>query len=393
MDFSLTPEQAALRDAVRSFARKELAPTYLARAKVAEFPWDVHRRVAELGVLGMLAGPKWGGEEEPDYVAVGLAMEELAYADFNVANCALPPLIITSILRHHGSPRVQQDWMPGIVDGTQMVALGLTEPGSGSDAAALRTVADRTADGWRLNGEKTSATAVPYAQGAVIFATTDREAGAKGVTAFLVPTDAPGVSMSATQDPGWLPVGRGTISLTDVEVPDDAMVGGIGGGFKAVMNNFDFTRPLLALTAVGCAQASIDEAVQYAREREAFGSPLARFEGISFPLAEHTTHLEMARLLCYRTLWKRNAGLAHTADAAMTKWIGPLSSTRAIHDALLVFGNYGYASEFPHEQRLRDALAVEIADGTAQVQKIVIARELFGRDFVPYGGNNGRSPR
>ena len=150
------------------------------------------------------------------------------------------------------------------------------------------------------------------------------------------------------------------------------------------MRNFDFTRPLLALTAIGCAQASLDETVEHARHREVFGSTLSRFEGISFPLAEHTTHLETARLICYRALWKRTNGLPHTADAAMAKWLGPLVASRAIHDCILAFGHYGYASEYPHEQRLRDAMAVEIADGTAQIQKIIIARELFGREFVPY---------
>jgi cyclohexanecarboxyl-CoA dehydrogenase len=385
MDFGLTEEQTALRDVVRSFARKELAPDYLERARRAAFPWEEHRKVASLGVLGLLAGPDWGGEDDPDFALCGIAMEELAYADFNISNCVLPPLIITSILRGHAPRAMQEEWIPRLVAGETMVALGLTEPGSGSDAAAMRTTAVRTGDGWRLNGEKTSITAIPYAEAAVIFARTDKTKGAGGVSAFLVRMDAPGVRMSLIEDPGWLPVGRGTISMSDVDVPDSALIGDEGDGFRTVMRNFDFTRPLLALTAIGCAQATLDETVEHVRQREAFSTTLSRFEGISFPLAEHATHLEMARMTCYRALWKRTQGLPHTADAAMCKWIGPLASTRAIHDCLLQFGHYGYASEYPHEQRLRDAMAVEIADGTAQVQKIIIARELFGRDFLPYG--------
>ncbi|QTI69938.1 acyl-CoA dehydrogenase family protein [Gordonia polyisoprenivorans] len=384
MDFGLNDQQSSIRDMVRRFGAKELAPGYLARAKVAEFPWKEHRRVAELGLLGMLAGPEWGGEEEPDFESVGIMMEELAYADFNISNCVLPPLIITSIMREHAVRRLQEEWMPAIVSGERMVALGLTEPGSGSDAAAMRTKAVKTESGWRLNGEKTSITAIPWATAAIIFAKTQSESGAAKVSAFFVDMDRPGVTMSSTPDPGWLPVGRGTISMVDVDIPADALIGGEGEAFRTVMNNFDFTRPLLALTGIGCAQASIDEAVEHARHREVFGSTLSKFEGISFPLAEHTVHLESARLICYKALWKRTQGLPHTADAAMAKWIGPLVSGRAIHDALLTFGNYGYASEYPHEQRLRDTLAVEIADGTAQVQKIIIARELFGREFVPY---------
>lgn len=385
MDFGLTDEQEAFRDAVRRFARSQLAPTYLQRAKTAAFPWDEHRRVAELGVLALLAGPEWGGPDPADFVALGLAVEELACADFNVANCAIPVAITTSILAQHAARAIQEEWLPALVAGERFVALGLTEPDSGSDAAAMRTTATRKGDGWSLDGEKTSVTAIPYAQAAVVFAKTDRAAAARGVSAFLVPLDAPGVRLAPIPDSGWLPVGRGSIALDGVEVPGEALLGGEGNGFRAVMSGFDFTRPLLALTGIGCAQAVVDETAAYVADRRAFGSPLAAFEGISFPLAEHATHLHAARLVCYETLWARGAGRRHTAGAAMAKWLGPFVASRAIHDCLLLHGHYGYTTDNAFEQRLRDVLAVEIADGTAQIQKIIIARELFGRAFVPYG--------
>ncbi|GAB3081975.1 acyl-CoA dehydrogenase family protein [Nocardioides zeae] len=380
----LDEEQRALQSVARSYAREKLASTYLQRARTAAFPWEVQRQLGDLGFLGLLAGPEWGAGEGLDYVACGVVMEELAYADFNVANCVLPTLIITAILREHGSKQQREKWMPALVAGDALVALALTEPGSGSDAAAMRTVAERTAEGWVLRGEKTSITAIPYAEAAIVFARTAGGPAGSQVSAFLVPLDLDGVTTGSIADPGWLPVGRGTISFDDVRVPLSALVGEEGAGFRTVMNNFDFTRPLLALTAIGAAQASLDETVGHVRTRPAFGSTLSRFEGISFPLAEHATWLELARMICYRTLEKRGRGLDHTADAAMCKWVGPLVSSRAIHDCLLQFGHYGYSSEYPLEQRLRDVLAVEIADGTAQIQKIVIARELFGRDFVPY---------
>lgn len=369
---------------VKAYARRELAAGYLERARVAEFPWERHRELGKLGLLGLLAGPDWSGEQEPDFVSCGLAMEELAYADFNIANCMLPTLIITSIFREHAPRTMLDEWMPRLVAGETVVALGLTEPGSGSDAGSLRTAAARTSEGWILNGEKTSITAIPFAEAAVIFARTESERGAGGVSAFLVRMDAPGVSTGSIPDPGWLPVGRGTIAMTDVHVDDGALIGRAGDGFRTVMRNFDFTRPLLALTAVGAAQATLDETIEHVRTRTAFGATLSRFEGISFPLAEHATYLDLARLISYRALDKRTRGLAHTADAAMAKWLGPLHASKAIHDCLLQFGHYGYSCEYPHEQRLRDVLAVEIADGTAQVQKMIIARELFGRDFLPY---------
>ena len=387
----LNEEQRAVRDVARSFARDRLASGYLERARVAEFPWAVQRQLGDLGFLGLLAGPKWGAGEELDFVACGLVMEEIAYADFNVANCILPTLIITSILGAHGSSEQQEQWLPPLVAGEALVALGLTEPGSGSDAAAMATTAEQTSTGWLLNGEKTSITGVPFAQAAVIFARTIGADGASGVSAFMVPMDLEGVTMGSIEDPGWLPVGRGTISMSDVHVPASALIGAVGAGFRTVMNNFDFTRPLLALTAIGSAQATLDETVEHVRVRQAFGSTLSRFEGISFPLAEHATWLELARMVCYRALEKRSRGEGHTADAAMSKWVGPMVSSRAIHDCLLQFGHYGYSSEYPIEQRMRDVLAVEIADGTAQIQKIIIARELFGRDFIPY--QTGRSTR
>jgi cyclohexanecarboxyl-CoA dehydrogenase len=169
-----------------------------------------------------------------------------------------------------------------------------------------------------------------------------------------------------------------------VEVESDALIGPEGSAFRSVLGGFDFTRPLLALTGIGCARSAIDLTATYVRDREAFGSPLARFEGVSFPLAEHATTLEAARLVCDNALWLRNQGLRHTAEAAMAKWYGPLMASQAVKDCLLLHGNYGYAREYGLEQRLRDVMAVEIADGTAQIQKIIIARELFGREFVPY---------
>lgn len=385
MNFGLTDDQSELCAMVQKFAAAELAPGYLERSKSDEFPWELMRRLGDLGVLAMLSGPEHGGPDEPDHVALGLVTEALAYADFNVANCVLPPLLAAAVLRAHGSPAVTERWLPRLSSGESVVSIALTEPGSGSDASALRTSARATDGAFVLDGEKTSVTALMHAHAALVFATVDRSLGARGVTAFLVDLDLPGITRAPIDDTGWRPIGRGSLHLDGVVVPEDAVVGGVGGGFSAVMNGFDFTRPLLALTALGCAQAALDETVEYVRQRHAFGGALAGFEGISFPLAEHAARLEAARLLCYKTLWSRDAGKSHTALAAMSKWYAPAIASQVVKDCLLMHGHYGYATDSPFEQRLRDVLAVEIADGTAQVQKMVIARELFGRDFVPYG--------
>jgi cyclohexanecarboxyl-CoA dehydrogenase len=384
MDFAPTEDQTAIRESVRKLARTELAAGYLARAKQTVFPWEVHQRVADLGVFSLLAGPDHNPLAEEDFVAAGLAVEELAYADFNVANAAIPVMLMSALISTHGSERIRREWLAPLVSGEVYIAFGLTEPGSGSDAAALRTKAIADGDGYLLTGEKTSVTMLANSRAMIVTAQTFRDGNRLGVSAFLVGLDSPGIMTSEIPDTGWQTMGRGVIHFDGVRVPADALIGGEGSAFRNVLNGFDFTRPLLALTGIGCAQACLDETAEYVRYRQAFGSPLSRFEGVSFPLAEHSTTLEAARLLCYSTLWKRTKGLRHTAEAAMTKWYGPLMASQAVKDCLLLHGNYGYAQELPFEQRLRDVMAVEIADGTAQIQKIIIARERYGTDFLPY---------
>jgi cyclohexanecarboxyl-CoA dehydrogenase len=384
MDFGLSQDQTAVRDAVRKLARAEIAPGYIERAKQTDFPWDLHRRVAELGVLGLLAGPDHNPLEEEDFVAAGLAVEELAYADFNVANAVIPVMLMSALIHAHGSERVRRRWLAPLVAGETYVSFGLTEPESGSDAAALRTKAVADEDGYLITGEKTSVTMLTHASAMIVTAQTYRDGERVGVSAFLVDLDSDGTMTSTVPDTGWQTMGRGVIHFDSVRVPADSLIGPEGSAFRNVLNGFDFTRPLLALTGIGCAQVCLDETAEYVRDRKAFGSPLSRFEGVSFPLAEHSTTLEAARLLCYLTLWRRTQGIPHTAEAAMAKWYGPLMASQAVKDCLLLHGNYGYAQELPFEQRLRDVMAVEIADGTAQIQKIIIARERYGTDFLPY---------
>ncbi|EWT07815.1 acyl-CoA dehydrogenase [Intrasporangium chromatireducens Q5-1] len=382
--FGLTEDQIALRDAVRTFAQAQVAPGYLDRASRTTFPWELHRRLGELGVLGMLAGPEHNPTGTDDFVAAGLAVEELAYADFNVANAVIPVLLMSSLIAAHASPGIKERWLPPLVAGQTYVAFGLTEPHCGSDATALRTTAVADADGYLLTGEKTSVTMLGNPEAMIVTARTVRDGEHRGVSTFLVDLGAEGIGTSDIPDTGFQPMGRGVLHLDGVRVAASALIGPEGSAFRSVLGGFDFTRPLLALTGIGCAQAALDITATYVRDREAFGAPLSRFEGVSFPLAEHCTTLEAARLLCYSALWRRNEGLRHTAEAAMSKWYGPLMASQAVKDCLLLHGNYGYAREYGLEQRLRDVMAVEIADGTAQIQKIIIARERYGAEFVPY---------
>ena len=238
-------------------------------------------------------------------------------------------------------------------------------------------------DHYALSGEKTSVTMLHNAEAIIVAARTVRDGVNVGVSTFLVPLGAPGIAKSVVEDTGWGILGRGVLHLDEVQVPAENLIGIEGRAFSRVLNGFDFTRPLLALTGIGAAQASLDETAAYIRRRTAFGSPLAKFEDVSFPIAEHLTKLEAARAICYSALQKRTLGLPRTADAAMAKWYGPLVASAAVKECLL-HGNYGYSQELPFEQRLCDVMSVEIADGTAQIQKIIIMREQYGTDFVPY---------
>lgn len=369
---------------MREFAQEVLAPGYLDRARADQFPWDIHRKVAGLGALGLLAGPDHNPLESEDYVSAGLVIEEIAAADFNMANAVIPVLLMSSLLHQHAPAELVRQWLPGLVAGDYYIAFGLTEPEVGSDATHIRTTATAVDGGYRISGEKTSVTMLPNARAIILAARTVRDGVDVGVSTLLVPLDADGIATSLMSDTGWRPLGRGILHLDGVRVPDGNLIGPEGRAFSRVLNGFDFTRPLLALTGIGIAQQSLDDTAEYVRQRDAFGTKLARFEGVSFPMAEHLTKLEAARLVCYSALEKRTLGLPHTSDAAMAKWFGPLVSSAAIKDCLLLHGNYGYSCELPFEQRLRDAMSVEIADGTAQIQKIIIMRERYGKDFVPY---------
>ena len=237
-----------------------------------------------------------------------------------------------------------------------------------------------------LNGEKTSISLSDQADLAVVFARTGApEDGARGVSAFLVPLDAPGISRTRFDDLGSEAVGRGSLHFDNVRVPAEMMLGDEGGGFRQVMNGFDYSRALIGLQCLAAARASLDETWPHVAEREAFGRPLAQYQGVSFPLAEGEAHYKAVRLLCYETLWRRDTGQPHTSEAAMAKWLGPKTALEIIHQCLLTHGHAGYSRDLPHQQRLRDVIGLEIGDGTAQIMKLIVAREKIGRIAVQYG--------
>ena len=383
LDFSFSTEQETMRRLFRDFAESVLLPRYREWDAKEEFPWEQWNRMAEIGLTGMTISEQYGGAGM-GYVEAGIAAEEVGRGDFNCAYAVILNGLVGEILERHGGDRVKKEFLLPMAKGEKLIALALTEPGTGSDAAAIKTTAVREGDHYIIAGEKSGISLATVAHAAVVFAKTDPEQRSRGVTAFLVPLDAPGVARSAYQDMGNRPIGRGSLFFDRVEIPLEYRVGDEGQGFYGAMNGFDFSRVLIALQCIGAAEKTLEETVEYVRQRQAFGKPLAAFEGVSFPIAEHHAKLEMARWYGYRALWLRDQNMPHTTEAAACKWLGPKLAAEAIHDCLLLHGHYGYTRDLPIEQRLRDVIGLEIGDGTAHTQKIVIGREVIGREFRPY---------
>jgi cyclohexanecarboxyl-CoA dehydrogenase len=382
VDFAFTEAQQEFARVVRAFALEELAPKYAHWDRTGEFPAEQWRKMGELGITGICLPEVYGGQQA-DCVTAGIAAEEVSRGDFNCGYALIENCLNGEILRH-ASEATKAAWLPGMARGDYIVAIAVTEASGGSDAAGMQARAVRHGDAYTLSGEKSGISMVMPADAVLVFAKTDAGAGARGVSTFLVPTDLPGVSRTPLKDMGERAIQRGSLFLDQVQVPRDYLIGEEGQGFYLVMNAFDYSRVIIALMCIGAAEQSLDETIAYVKQREAFGRPLAKFEGVSFPIAEHATMIEAARWLCYRALWLRDQGLPHSKEAAMVKWWGPKVAVDAIHECLLLHGHYGYTQDLPHEQRLRDVIGLEIGDGTAQVSKIVVARELFGREFLPY---------
>jgi cyclohexanecarboxyl-CoA dehydrogenase len=383
MDLAFSPEQDELVRTLRQFARRELAPRSAHWDRTGEFPWEAWRRMGELGLLGLRVPEAYGGQHA-DFLTFGIAMEEIGRGDFSCTYGIQLAGLAGEILGRSGSEAIKTRWLPPTATGEAVVALALTEPGAGSDAANLACRAERDGDGYVITGEKSGISLGMAAHAAIVFARTDPAGRARGVTAFLVPLDLPGVSRSPLRDMGTRAIGRAVLAFDHVRLPASHRLGEEGTGFYQVMQGFDYNRIGIALACLGVAQQSVEETMGYVKERKAFGHALARFQGVSFPIAEAATHLEACRWLCYRALWLADHGRPHTKESAMTKWWGPRLAVDTIHQCLLLHGHYGYTDELPFEQRMRDVIGLEIGDGASEVMKMVVARELMGRESLPY---------
>ena len=378
----LDDDLVTLGEHARRFAQGRVAPGFQERDRTRVLDRELMR---EMGQMGFIAPelPEAVGGQGMGCLAAGVIHEAIAAADLSISYINLLASLNGQILAEHGDPRVAGPWLQKLTQGEALLAIALTEPRGGSDAANLGLRVERVGDDYVINGEKTSISAADQADAVVVFGRTGSvESGAHGVTALLVPCDAPGLTRSRFDCHGQRAIGRGSLFFENVRVPVNHRLGEENKGFVQVMQGFDFSRALIGLQVLSVARTALDESWEYAAQREAFGQPLTAFQGVSHPLADFDTQVTAARLLCLQALWLKDRHLPHSAEAAMCKWWAPKLAYDAIHQCLLTHGHGGYDRGLM-EQRLRDVLGFQIGDGTAQIMKSIIARTRAGRKAVP----------
>ncbi|MFH2011333.1 MAG: acyl-CoA dehydrogenase family protein [Pseudomonadota bacterium] len=381
--FGFSEEQEMFRDSIKKFAQKELAPGADERARGHELPREYMYRLREIGLLGICVPEEYGGYGG-DWVSMGIAVEEMSKVDPGVGNSMVFPALGALCLQQ-ADEELKKEWIPKLVTGEKLNCFAVTEPGAGSDAGAIRTTAVRDGDYYVINGEKSPISIATHADVAILFAKTDPKAGALGVTCFWVPMELEGISRHTVAHTGLKSGACASIFYDNVRVHKKYRVGEEGKGFYIFASSgADYLRVCLAMMGLGMAQSALQLTMDYVKQRHAFGQPIAKFEGVSAKIAEHATLIEAARLLCYRALWLKDQGLKHTKESAMCKWWCPEVAFNAIRDCIVLHGHVGYSEELILEQRLRDTLGLYFADGTPQIMKIIVARELMGRVAVPY---------
>jgi alkylation response protein AidB-like acyl-CoA dehydrogenase len=378
MDFELSEEQRLLRKTVRDFAEKELAPHSRAWDEKQEFPREVFGRLGELGLAGCCWPEEYGGSglSTLDWAIV---MEELARVDAGVAlSLAAHHGLCSAHIHLAGSDEQRRRFLPPLARGEKVGCWGLTEPGSGSDAGGMRTTAVREGAGWVLNGSKNFITNGGIADTAVVMAVTDASAGKKGISAIVVERGTPGFRAGKKEDKlGVRSSDTSELVFEDCRVPAGNLIGREGMGFVDTLKILDKGRVGIAAFSVGIAQAALEASVRYARERKQFGHPIADFQAVQFKIAEMATRTEGARLLTWRAAAMADAGKPHTGESAMAKLFASEASVEIALEAIQIHGGYGYLKDYPVERYLRDAKIGTIGEGTSEVQRLVIARQLL----------------
>jgi alkylation response protein AidB-like acyl-CoA dehydrogenase len=378
LDFSFAEEHEAVRDAARSFAEKEIAPVVMRYDESQEFPHEIFQKLGELGFLGILVPTEYGGSGM-GYVEYAIIVEELA---------RVCPAIALGVAAHNGlgvghilkfgSDALKAKYLPDLAAGKVLGAWGLTEPSSGSDAGGMLTTAVRDGNDYILNGSKNFITHGNVGHSCVILAITDRAKGAKGISAFVVDKTMKGFFGSKKENKlGMRCSDTASLTLDNVRVPAENLIGGEGEGFVQALQVLDGGRVSIAALSLGLAKGALAHSVKYARERKQFGKELAQMQGIQFKLAQMSTNIEASEVLTYKAAWMRDQGMKTTLESAQAKLFASETAVQVAEEAVQIHGGYGYTKDYPVEKLWRDAKLLTIGEGTSEVQKMVIARNVL----------------
>ena len=375
MQFS--DEQRLVRDSVREYARERIAPFAADWDRDATFPAEQLREMAQLGLFGVFIPEEWGGAGA-DYLSFALAIEEIAAADGACSTIlSVNNSVVCGLLYASASDMLKDRYLRPLASGDMLGCFCLTEPQAGSDAAALKTRARREGDHYILDGSKSFITSGRHADVAIVFAVTDPDAGKRGISAFVVPTDNPGYRVGKLEEKmGQRASDTAQIFFDNCEIPADHLVGAAGDGYRIALANLEGGRIGIGAQSVGMARAALDCALDYARERESFGKPLLEHQAVAFRLADMATRLDAARLTVHHAARLRDAGEPCLRQASQAKLFASEAAERICSDAIQVLGGYGYLRDYPLERIARDVRVAQIYEGTSDIQRLIIAREL-----------------
>jgi alkylation response protein AidB-like acyl-CoA dehydrogenase len=373
----LSESQRMIQETMRDFARERLAPFAAEWDRHATFPAEALAELAALGAWGMVVPEAWGGAGL-DFVSLAVALEEIAAGDGATSTIlSVQNSLVCGILNRYGSEAQKQRWLRGAAAGDLLGCFCLTEPHVGSDAAAIKTRAVRSGDGWVLNGCKQFITSGKHARIAIVFAVTDPAAGKKGLSCFLVPTDSPGYQVARIEEKlGQHASDTAQILFEDCRVGGDCLLGSEGDGYRIALSNLEAGRIGIAAQSVGMARSALEAALRYAREREAFGKPIFQHQAVAFRLADMATQLEAARQLVWHAASLRDAGQPCLKEASMAKLFASEAAERICSDAIQIHGGYGVVADFPVERIYRDVRVCQIYEGTSDIQRLVIGRAI-----------------
>ena len=376
--FALTDEQRAIGSLAAEIAQREIAPFVAQWDRDHIFPRELYRKLSDAGIMGILVPEEFGGAGA-DYLSYALAIEELARVDAGTAVTVSVHSMICSAIGKLGTQRQKERWLPALASGDVIAGFALTESDAGSDAAAIRSAASRTAGGYVVRGRKQWCTTGSYA-GVIMGMFRTGGSGARGVSAFLIEPNLPGITVErVTEKLGIHTSNTCDLAFDGVELGEDALLGEEGAGFGNAMTALTAGRIGIAAQAIGILAACLDESVKFAKERVAFGKPIGAFEGVSFKVAQMAMDLDAARLLNYRAAAIADAGESFALAASKAKLFASTAARKHAAEALQIHGGYGYTSEFPVERHYRDAKITEIYEGTSEIQQLIIARSLLGR--------------